>query len=181
MYPSFASTNQETILNIPCRGTTVALYLPRSDAGRTVEADRGTAEPLVRGNGEAVLIVEDDPDVRDYLTKLMKSFGYRAFPAADAMAARDALRRIPKIDLLISDIMLPGGIRGPQFAKEMLAQYPGTPVIFVSGRPSKTDVAAPHSIENAVVLSKPFTREEISEQILHALEQKRGPADAPNV
>lgn len=157
------------IESVPGRGATVSLYLPRSAAEQLEDARPKGADIKVAGQGERILILEDDRDVRAYLTRLMESFGYKALPAQDVMAAREILGRTEKIDLLISDIMLSGGLRGPDFAVEMLAYFPGTPVIFVSGRPSEIESAKTHRIRNAVVIAKPFTRDEILKKILEAL------------
>ena len=150
-------------------GTNVSLLLPRSDASQTDTVSSAPPAIVPKGSGQAILILEDDEGVRTYLSNLMRSLGYHAFPARDAMAARKIIGSVDAIDLLISDIMLPGGLLGPDFAAELLSYHPGTPVIFVSGRPAEIEKAKSRRVRDVAVLAKPFTATEISERVAEAL------------
>ena len=93
------------------QGTTVKLYLPRA-AGTPVVARARAEAGLPRGRGETVLVIEDDPDVRELAVAMLDGLGYRTLDAPLAASARESLER-EKVDLVLSDVVLPGGVSGP--------------------------------------------------------------------
>ncbi|MEM9148666.1 MAG: ATP-binding protein, partial [Pseudomonadota bacterium] len=151
------------------RGTAMSLYLPRTMDVQTMAKPQKRGSVRFLGEGQAILVLEDDPDVRCYLLKLLSSFGYRGIPAEDVRAAKRILDSGQPIDLLISDIMLPGGVRGPEFAADLVARLPETQVIFISGRPTKAEIPEVAGLAEAAVLTKPFSREELLQKIQLAL------------
>ncbi|WP_235438850.1 ATP-binding protein [Candidatus Rhodobacter oscarellae] len=157
------------IVSTPGEGAAMSLYLPRSKMALPERDRMANSEPVALGAGQTILVLEDDQDVRNYLIRLIESLGYRTLEAGDAKAAREVLRSGREIDLLVSDIMLPGGVRGPEFAAELLETAPSTKVVFVSGQPEELQSAKTDALRNAAVLSKPFTREMLAELIQRAL------------
>ena len=95
------------------QGTKVALYLPR--AGQVAEPTAlNVPVHMPPGSGEVVLVVEDDPDVRDFVVTVLDGLGYRVIDAPAAAAARVVLEDGEMIDLMVSDVILPGGVSGPE-------------------------------------------------------------------
>lgn len=150
------------------RGTSVDLYLPA--ATRDVEADL-EPEPidLPHGNGETILLCEDDHDVRRFSAESLAELGYRVVEAADADAALDCLREVAPVDLLFTDVVLPGGKNGADLAREAREVQPGLRVLFTTGyaRSALDDTAIEGGVE---VLPKPFSVQELAQRIHQMLQ-----------
>jgi PAS domain S-box-containing protein len=148
-------------------GTTVKFYLPRTEAQD--EAPRPLEKEAPRGRGEKVLLVEDDADVRQLAEHLIENLGYRVFTAEDASTALGILDHIPRPDLLLSDVVLPNGLSGPDLAKRLLFLDPGLKIILMSGYPA--DAAKHMGLLNSdkVLLSKPFSRSQLARALRKAL------------
>ena len=150
------------------RGTTVKLYLPRTmdDVAR----DDTKPEPEVaRGRGERILVIEDDEDVRALVVRMLRGLGYHVAAAAAVAQARDAMAEGPAPDLLLTDVVLPGGIGGPEFAAEIRARHPDIAIVFMSGYPA--DAARGEGLLDSeyVLLNKPFERRVLAEMLRQAL------------
>jgi PAS domain S-box-containing protein len=150
-------------------GTTVKLYLPRADAGEEVEQE-SKSESISRGRGELVLVVEDDKDVRILAIKLLDSLGYRIIDAADAETAISVFEAGRKIDLVLSDVILPGGVNGPAFVQAARKHQPGLKVVFVSGYPAEAATRNGLLDPETVLLGKPFQRRELATALRRALD-----------
>ena len=147
-------------------GTTITLYLPRS-LGRTVE---NQAEPkpgaLPRAlAGETVLVVDDETSVRMLVSEVLEEIGYAAIEAADGSAALEVLRSDARIDLLITDIGLPGGMNGRQVADIGRQARPGLKVLFITGYAEKAAVGNGLLDEGMHVLTKPFAMQALGSRI----------------
>ncbi|MEM8728553.1 MAG: ATP-binding protein [Pseudomonadota bacterium] len=153
------------IASTPGQGTTIALYLPRSPAPARPADVTPAPVKSIDGNGRVTLVLEDDSDVRKFLTRTLAAFGFSVLQADSVAEARRILKADHKIDLLISDVMLPGGVLGPEFAAEMLGAAPRTSVVFISGRPGDAKIEAFPALRHASVLAKPFTRDDLVKQI----------------
>ncbi len=152
----------------PGGGTTVRLYLPRENgAVPTTEEEERTEVP--RGHGESVLVVEDDREMRELVVTMLNGLGYRATEVSDVAAARAVLERGDSIDLVLSDVMLPGGINGVAFAREMLARDPQSKVILMSGYPDEVMKYDGDLGPDRIMLSKPFKRRELAESLRSVL------------
>ncbi|TDI64089.1 MAG: response regulator [Alphaproteobacteria bacterium] len=149
------------------KGTTVRLYLPRALAGVSTEADSG-GEKVPMGRGETVLVVEDDVDVRDLVEAMIDSLGYRVITASTAAEAQTALE-CQEIDLVLSDVILPGGVNGPAFVKEARHRHPGLRVVFMSGYPADAANQDGALGRNDELLNKPFRKKAIAEALHEAL------------
>jgi len=150
-------------------GTTVKLYLPRH--GAVVPLATTDEKPETpRGRGEAVLVIEDDREMRDLAVNMLNTLGYRVTEVPEARSARAVLESGEAFDLVLSDIVLPGGMNGPEFAEEMSARDPDVKFIFMSGYPAE---AAKHSRfpgPPRALLSKPFLRSELAKALRDALD-----------
>jgi CheY-like chemotaxis protein len=142
------------------RGTTVTLLLPRShETPARVERDRPVRQrrPAPRGS---VLVVEDDDEVAALVTEMMEQLGYRVTRAASAAAALGALSNGRPVDLVFSDIMMPGGMNGVELAREIRRRRTNLPVLLTSGY---ADAAKEGADEEGVrVLPKPYRLDELA-------------------
>jgi two-component system, cell cycle sensor histidine kinase and response regulator CckA len=112
------------------RGTTFRLFFPAMPAATPAKTD---SAPMTRGRGEGVLLIDDEPMVRETLAMLLQRAGYAIFPAADGNAAlREFNRRRPEIALVITDMMLPDR-SGLDVVKSIRALSPELPIIAISG------------------------------------------------
>ena len=163
------SDGHAAIYSEPDHGTTVRLYLPRTGAQAAAEAPGPAEEEAPRGRGETVLVVEDDADVREFAYDLLVDLGYRVVTADDAGAALGFLERNPRPDLLLTDVVLPSGLNGPDLAKRALALYPGLKILLMSGYPA--DAAKNKGLldSSEVLLNKPFSRIKIARALRKAL------------
>jgi len=155
----------------PGRGTRVHLLLPakggsEDDAG---ESDDSVDQP-VRDTLGVVLIVEDEPDVRDIAEQIFESLGYNVFSAPNAAAALDILRSDEKIDVLFSDIVMPGGMNGVELAREARRMRPGLKLLLASGYPMSA--LSDKGLTDVSFISKPYRWTELDEK-LRALRTER--------
>ncbi|MBH8613526.1 response regulator [Pseudomonas mohnii] len=138
------------------QGTTVSLFLPRfgGDLPRDTPVDR--QHPLFAQNGETVLIVEDDPAVRVLVSTVLSELGYAFVEAGDAAAALPVLDSGQRIDLMISDVGLPG-MNGRQLAEIGRQHRPGLKVLFITGYAEHAAVRGGFLDPGMQMITKPFT------------------------
>jgi len=151
------------------QGTIVTLYLAQTEENaRLNEARHDTSVP--QGQGETVLVVEDDNDVRDLVENMLTRLNYKAVSVSNALEVRALLRDGTPFDLVLSDIMLPGGVDGVKIAEELRRDKPETIVIFMSGySPEATDAPETAGLGQAV-LKKPFKMAQLAETLREALD-----------
>ncbi len=155
-------------------GTTVELYLPRhTPRGReTVAAAETTLdENRLRGR-ERVLLVEDDPDIRDFVTRTLTGFGYSVREAANGHEALALLAMDASVDLLLSDMTMPGGIGGYDLALGVRRQQPGLRTLLMSGF---TDMAGQLPADCAL-LEKPFQKLDLARAVRLTLDRPASPS-----
>ena len=151
-------------------GTTIKLYLPRADkSGNRTEPDEATEPP--RGQGETVLVIEDESDVLTLAEALLSSLGYRVLTAKDGRDGLDILKKGPKVDLLLSDVVLPGEINGPDIAEKAKHHVSDIKVLFMSGYAEGLVRHQSPLPEDADLLKKPFRRLELAQKIRAALDR----------
>jgi PAS domain S-box-containing protein len=153
------------------KGTTVRLYLPRHQSA-AVTADLPhdeTASPRAK-RGETVLIVEDDPDVRDYTVDVTKELGYRVVSASDGVAALQLLEAHPELRLLFTDVGLPGGMNGRQLADEAMRRRPDMKVLFTTGYARDAIVHEGRLDPGVEVVFKPFSYSDLAVKIRRAFD-----------
>src|ERR1700740_3352394 len=114
-------------------GTTVKLYLPRYRGSENVVDERLESHQLPRGRSELVLVVEDDPDVRDYTVEMVGDLGYSVLSAPDGASALRLLDSHREVSLLFTDVGLPGGMNGRQLAEQALRRQPRLKVLYTTG------------------------------------------------
>lgn len=150
-------------------GTTAKLYLPRSASVVVYDEDSAGDKDLPRGQGEVILVLEDDPDVRTLTVGLLNNLGYTVFEAADAHDAEVTLARVGRVDVVLSDVVLPGGVSGPDFVEKAVKKNPGTRVLFMSGYTAGATKNNGLLNDNAPLLNKPFARAELAEAVQSVL------------
>ena len=156
------------------QGTTVRLYLPRSHAAEDVATplDRGSAV----GGTETVLVVEDDEQVRETAVDLLSELGYRVLKAKDADNALAIVESGLPIDLLFTDVVMPGKLRSPELARRARERLPEIAVLFTSGYTQNAIVHGGRLDEGVELLSKPYTKEEMARKLRQVLADQRGAA-----
>ncbi|WP_116811029.1 ATP-binding protein [Steroidobacter cummioxidans] len=139
------------------RGTTVCIYLPRHYGDATDDAVERIKLPTPQAEvGETVLVVDDEPTVRMLITDVLEELGYTVIEAADSGAGLRVLQSDVRIDLLVSDVGLPGGMNGRQMAEAARQQRPGLKVIFITGYAENSVIGNGHLEPGMHMLTKPF-------------------------
>ena len=139
------------------RGTTVTIYLPRYLGKLCGEVDLGTLASLPTAGADAVvLLVEDEPDVRMIIVDVLSDLGYTVLEAADGRAGMQLLELDSRIDLLVTDVGLPGGMNGRQLADAARQRRPGLKVLFVTGYAESTAMGGGPMEQGMQVMTKPF-------------------------
>jgi PAS domain S-box-containing protein len=160
-----------TISSEPDRGTTVTLLLPRHTEiveDQEPELERYLARP---GKGQRILLVEDQQQLRDHVSKLLTKMGYRVTAAVDGNEALSFLHKGMDFDLLFTDVIMPGGLNGQQLAEETRKLRPDMKVLFTSGYPA---FAFEHlqidEVEHIKLLKKPYRSAELTALLEELLE-----------
>src|SRR5690242_2545643 len=151
-------------------GTTVKLYLPRHRGAENVIDERPEAYQLPRGRSELVLVVEDDPDVRDYTVEMVGDLGYSVLSAPDGASALRLLDSHRQVSLLFTDVGLPGGMNGRQLAEQALRRQPRLKALYTTGY-ARNAILNQGRLDPAVeVVFKPFTYSDLATKIRQVLE-----------
>ncbi len=151
------------------RGTTVTLLLPKSGADKADHLD-GAGDQVAMANGERIMVIEDDRDVRDLALSQLKSLGYKTVEASDGASALKLAGQTPDIDLILTDIALPGGMNGQQLAREMTKQLPQLRVLLMSGYNRDSVDNSLTLDDGALLIQKPFQKAELARMLRIALE-----------
>ena len=161
-------------------GTTIKIYLPRAGAQNEETAVQPAA--AIEGGAETILVVEDDPLVRNYVAAQLASLGYTAITAANAAEALTRIDDAEKFDLLFTDVIMPGAINGRQLADEALRRRPGIAVLFTSGYTENAIVHHGRLDPGVLLLAKPYRKSDLARMVRTAILQRRAAqaqADAP--
>ncbi|MFZ0695022.1 MAG: PAS domain-containing protein [Alphaproteobacteria bacterium] len=159
-----------TIYSEPDKGTTVRLYFPRVRHSATAARPDDSSQPNYFARGETILVVEDDPDVRSLAVTLLGDLGYKVLEAGNGKSALDLLNENSHVNLLLSDIVLPGGMGGNALAAEARKISPGLRVVFMSGYTEKAVVRHGQIDASEMMLQKPFRRAELARKLRQALD-----------
>ncbi|MFB0487473.1 PAS domain S-box-containing protein [Methylobacterium sp. OAE515] len=148
------------------QGTTACLYLPRH-RGAVAEEDpqAGIGAPPRAAPGETVMVVDDEPTVRMLVTEVLEDLGYTAIEAADSGAGLRVLQSDVRIDLLVTDVGLPGGMNGRQMAEAGRIKRPGLKVLFITGYAEAAVFGNGPLDPGMQVLTKPFVVEVLGARI----------------
>jgi PAS domain S-box-containing protein len=151
------SGGQVQVQSAPGQGTTMRLYLPRHQGDAEHEpAATDTASTLAQGAGETVLVIEDEATIRELLGEVMAEAGYRVLLADSGPSGLQLLQGHGHIDLLVTDVGLPGGLNGRQVADAGRSVRPGLKVLFITGYAENAAVGNGLMEEGMAILTKPF-------------------------
>jgi PAS domain S-box-containing protein len=147
-------------------GTTVRIYLPQNSgkADAEVRQDR-MAEAPQAGYDETILIVDDEPTVRTVITEVLGELGYAAIEVSDGASGLKVLQSDVRIDLLITDVGLPGGLNGRQMADTARLSRPKLPVLFITGYTESVAIGGGTLEPGMHLLGKPFAMEALANRI----------------
>ncbi|CAM3528316.1 histidine kinase [Bordetella sputigena] len=159
------------IYSEPRQGTTVRLYLPREKQPEDLATDVETGP--ISGGTETILAVEDDEEVRTTVVDMLSELGYSVLKAKDAQSALAIVESGVPIDLLFTDVVMPGPLRSPELARKTRERLPNVAVLFTSGYTENAIVHGGRLDEGIDLLSKPYTREALARKIRHVLRNQQ--------
>nr|CUT16563.1 sensory box histidine kinaseresponse regulator CDS [Bradyrhizobium sp.] len=151
-------------------GTTVKLYLPRLAAQAAgVEQAESTPNPEA-GQEETILVLEDDDEVRAYSVETLRELGYRVIEAHDGPSALRLLERQPRVDLLFTDVVLPGGLTGAQVATQAKTLRPALKVLFTTGYARNAIIHHGRLDKGVQLIVKPFSFGDLAAKVRDVLD-----------
>ena len=155
------------------KGTTVCLYMPRNRSGVHDLEHVKLSEPIAsKGSGEVVLVVDDEPSIRMLIGEILEESGYTGIEVADGPTAVKILQSNARIDMLITDVGLPGGMNGRQVADAGRMLRPALKVLFITGYAENAVFGHGYLDASMHLLTKPFPMETLSRRIREILEGK---------
>ena len=161
-----------TVYSEEGQGTTFNLYLPRIDGDNDAVAAREAASKVPKGGGELILVVEDDERVRRLTTRRLASLGYEVIEAANAAYALKIVLGDDRIDLVFSDMVMPGEMSGYDLCEALREQRPDVNVVLTSGYAEDLVHAEKLAAQDLVLLRKPYRQSELAETIRQALDER---------
>lgn len=164
----------------PGTGTTFDLYLPRSTAlmSETTETPEPGQTTLQRGH-ETILVVDDESDLRDLVVEMLESMGYRVLAATNGAEALQRLDEDRSVALMISDVIMPGGMNGFELSKRALKMRPDLKILLASGFADQSSSNDDSGSTRPSLLMKPFSDIELSNRIRELLDQNLGRTRQP--
>jgi signal transduction histidine kinase/CheY-like chemotaxis protein len=156
------------IYSEPGQGTTIKLYLPRHFGAAAAPEERPWTSDLPRGAGQLILVVEDEEQVRVMTVEALRDLGYGVVDAADGASALALLGGLGRVDLLFTDIVMPG-MNGRELADQVRAARPGTPVLYTTGYTRNAVVHNGMLDPGVAFLAKPFTIDQLARKVADAI------------
>ncbi len=150
-------------------GTTVCIYLPRHHGEVEPEAAEKVFPDEPSGDGKVVLVIDDEPTIRGLLVELLREAGYRPLEAQDGPTGLRVLQQVGQVDLLITDVGLPGGMNGRQVADAARVARPDLKVLFITGYAENAVVGNGHVERWMSVLTKPFELQALTRRVTEIL------------
>jgi CheY-like chemotaxis protein len=153
------------------QGTTMCLYLPRHTEDATLDEEPALSPPPgSAGEGEVVLVIDDEPTIRMLIGEVLAEAGYAVIEAPDGPAGLKVLNSNARIDLLITDVGLPGGMNGRQVADAARVTRPKLKVLFITGYAENAAVGSGRLEKGMFVITKPFQMEALAARIREIIE-----------
>ena len=146
-------------------GTTVCIYLPRHHGDVDDDIEREVVANAITADGQTILVVDDEATIRHLIDEVLDEQGYTVIGAADGAAGLKVLQSGARIELLITDVGLPGGINGRQVADAARALRPGLKVLFITGFADNAAVGNGHLEPGMELLTKPFTLDALTSRV----------------
>jgi len=158
------------IYSEPGQGTTVKIYLPRI-SGAAEESEENEPLAVPEGAAETILVIEDDDDVRTYSVDILRELGYRVLESHDGPSALRLLERQPRVDLLFSDVVLPGGMTGAQVAAQAKILRPELKILFTTGYARNAIIHHGRLDKGVKLITKPFTYADLAAKVRDILDR----------
>ncbi len=155
----------------PGHGTTVKLYLPRTTGSEDL-ALGGDAPESEPGGTETILVAEDDEGVRSTVVEMLLQLGYQVLQARDAASALTVIESGAPIDLLFTDVVMPGSLRSPELARKARERLPNIAVLFTSGYTQNAIVHGGRLDAGVELLGKPYTQDALARKIRQVLDSR---------
>ena len=171
------SNGHIAVTSVEGEGSTFRLCLPRGEA--VCDPAKPESEPASGSDGgETVLVVEDEPEVRALAVTILSNLGYRVFEAATGEEALAIFPEIPQVDLLLSDVVLPSGLSGPDTAQRLCREQPDLRVLYMSGYAKETVLKGKALDRDTALIAKPFRKDELARRVREVLDQSLSPPPA---
>jgi PAS domain S-box-containing protein len=154
-------------------GTTVRIYLPRADTAKPAHGAAVASEEELPGGSETILVVEDDEGVRSLAMTQLKALGYRVLEARDGPSAESILRGSEPVDLLFTDVVMPGGMTGSDLATRARAWRPAMKVLYTTGYTENSVVHQGKLDPGVRLLSKPYRKRNLARIVREVLDGVR--------
>jgi signal transduction histidine kinase/CheY-like chemotaxis protein len=158
-------------------GTTIKMYFPRSAQHEDIEVEQNNL--AVEGGQETILVAEDDEGVRATVVETLQDLGYRVLKAPDAAAALTIIESGVAVDLLFTDVVMPGPLKSTELAKKANERIPGIAVLFSSGYTENSIVHGGRLDAGVQLLSKPYSREQLALKIRLVLNNRQPESHTP--
>ena len=156
------SGGHATIYSEVGKGTVVNIYLPRSAGSPQVATEALLPDPAQQGHGQTILVVEDDDRVRRLTRQRLQSIGYDVVEAANGVQALEALAAGGEIDLVFTDLVMPGGLSGLDLLREVRAHFPGVAMLLTSGYSEALVGATSGTEDDVLLLRKPYRQSDLA-------------------
>jgi CheY-like chemotaxis protein len=153
-------------------GTTVKIYLRRLATGAASTVDEVQSAIPDSDGQEVILVLEDDDDVRAYSVEILRELGYRVIEAHDGPSALRLLERQTRVDLLFSDVVLPGGMTGAQVAEEARRLRPELKVLFTTGYARNAIIHQGRLDKGVKLITKPFSSGDLAIKVRDILDER---------
>jgi PAS domain S-box-containing protein len=154
-------------------GTTIKIYLPRAYKEVEVRSDVQSVPDEVNGTGEVILVVEDNHELRKVVTDMLSSLGYTPLNAPDVQEAVNLMEH-STVDLLLTDIILPGWAKGTDLVEVVEERWPETLVVYMSGYTENAVIHDGRLDPGIELLSKPFSKQQLARKMAQMFRQKQG-------
>ena len=164
------SKGHVTIYSEVGRGTTVNVYLPRVQTGEARSAANSADKPPAQAKGETILVVEDNSQVRTLTLERLKRLGFSTLEAENGPAALAILDQRLKVDLVFSDVVMPGGMSGFELARAIRERWPGLRILLTSGFAEDVARSGVRAIDDQRILRKPYSQAELAQTLREALD-----------
>ena len=151
-------------------GTDIQLYLPRSEFAQAAETSAGEEKNSMTGGSEKILVVEDDPLVRELTVGYLADLGYETLNAENGIEALSVLANGESVDLVVSDIVMPGGMSGLDLSSAIRERFRSIRILHMSGYSHDEFSKEGHDIDACSVLQKPFNREQLASKVREILD-----------
>jgi two-component system NtrC family sensor kinase len=159
------------------QGTTIKMYFPRLADASTFPAWEAAEAPTLPRSGEhheRILLVEDDDDVSRFVIDALSDIGYRVDHATTGAKALELINAIPDFALMLTDVILPGGMNGRELANEVRKLRPDQPVLYATGYTRNAIIHHGRLDTDVDLLTKPFTTEALARKVRQVIEGKAG-------